>query len=66
MEIDIRQFKTLDRQFEKAFPFTLKPVSPALRKKKNRSGTTSVVVVDKSRGDFKELKTIGLAMTVPR
>lgn len=32
-----------------------------IRKKKNRSGTTSVVVVDKSRGDFKELKTIGVS-----
>ena len=31
-----------------------------VRKKKNRSGTTSVVVVDKSRGKFKELVTIGI------
>ena len=32
-----------------------------VRKKKNRSGTTSVVVVDKSRGKFKELVTIGVS-----
>ena len=32
-----------------------------VRKKKNRSGTTSVVVVDKSRGRFRELKTIGVS-----
>lgn len=32
-----------------------------VRKKKNRSGTTSVVVVDKSRGKFKELVTIGIS-----
>ena len=32
-----------------------------VRKKKNRSGTTSVVVVDKSRGVFRELTTIGVA-----
>jgi hypothetical protein len=31
-----------------------------IRKKKNRSGTTSVVVVDKSRSSFKELVTIGV------
>lgn len=31
-----------------------------LRKKKNRSGTISVVIVDKSQGKFKELKTIGV------
>ena len=31
-----------------------------IRKKKNRSGTTSVVVVDKSGGRFKELITIGV------
>ena len=30
-------------------------------KKKNRSGTTSVVVVDKSKGRFRELKTIGVS-----
>jgi hypothetical protein len=29
--------------------------------KKNRSGSTSVVVVDKSRGGFCELKTIGVS-----
>ena len=28
------------------------------RRKKNRSGTTGVVVVDKSNGKFRELKTI--------
>ncbi len=32
-----------------------------LRSKKNRSGTTSVVVVDKSRGAFKEIRTIGVS-----
>jgi len=32
-----------------------------IRKKKNRSGTTSVVVVDKSRGGFRELVTIGVS-----
>ncbi len=32
-----------------------------IRKKKNRSGTTSVVVVDKSRGSFRELATIGIS-----
>lgn len=32
-----------------------------IRKKKNRSGTTSVVVVEKKRGVFKELKTIGVS-----
>lgn len=32
-----------------------------IRKKKNRSGSTSVVVVDKSRGLFKELVTIGVS-----
>lgn len=31
-----------------------------VRKKKNRSGTISVVVVDKSRGRFRELITIGV------
>ena len=30
-----------------------------VRKKRNRSGSTSVVVIDKSNGKFKELKTIG-------
>ena len=35
-------------------------LSMFLRKKKNRSGTTSVVVVDKSRGTFKEIVTIGV------
>jgi len=32
-----------------------------IRKKKNRSGTTSIVVVDKSNGRFRELKTIGVS-----
>ena len=32
-----------------------------VRKRKNRSGTTSVVVVDKTRGVFRELKTIGVS-----
>ena len=31
-----------------------------VRKKKNRSGTTSVVVVDKHGGKFKELHTVGI------
>ncbi|MEG2243491.1 MAG: transposase, partial [Muribaculaceae bacterium] len=30
-----------------------------VRKKKNRSGTTSVVVVSKSSGRYKEIKTFG-------
>ena len=33
------------------------------RKKKNRTGTISVVVVDKSRGVFKEVKNFGVAKT---
>lgn len=32
-----------------------------IRKKKNRSGTTSVVVAEKSGGRFKELITIGIS-----
>lgn len=32
-----------------------------VRKKRNRSGTISVVVVDKSRGKFKEIKNFGVA-----
>ena len=32
-----------------------------IRKKKNRSGTTSVVVVDKSKGRFREITTIGVS-----
>lgn len=32
-----------------------------IRKKKNRSGTTSIVVVDKSKGKFRELAIIGVA-----
>lgn len=34
-----------------------------VRKRRNKSGTTSVVVVDKSSGRFKELTTIGIAST---
>lgn len=32
-----------------------------IRKKKNRSGTTSIVVVDKSKGVFREITTIGVS-----
>jgi transposase len=32
-----------------------------VRKKKNKSGSTSIVVVDKSGGQFKELKTLGVS-----
>jgi len=32
-----------------------------VRKKKNRSGRTSIIVVDKSGGRFRELKTIGVS-----
>ena len=32
-----------------------------VRRKKNRSGTTSVVVVDKLGGKFKELHTVGVS-----
>lgn len=32
-----------------------------IRKKKNRSGTTSVIVVSKAYGKFKEVKTIGVS-----
>lgn len=32
-----------------------------IRRKKNRSGSTSVIVVDKSGGRFRELKTIGVS-----
>ncbi|MDR2569407.1 MAG: hypothetical protein LBD23_03785 [Oscillospiraceae bacterium] len=32
-----------------------------VRRKKNRSGTTSIVVIDKSGGRFRELKTIGVS-----
>ena len=31
-----------------------------VRKKKNRTGTISVVVVDKSHGGFKEVKNFGV------
>lgn len=34
-----------------------------VRKKKNRSGTISVVVVDKSRGKFREVKKFGVVKT---
>ena len=30
-----------------------------VRKKKNKSGSTTVVIIDKSRGNFKPVKTIG-------
>lgn len=36
-----------------------------IRKKKNRSGTTSVVVVDKAHGVFKEIATIGVSNDEP-
>ncbi|HOU34498.1 MAG TPA: transposase, partial [Bacteroidales bacterium] len=32
-----------------------------VRKKKNRSGTTSVVVAEKRKGAFRELRTIGVS-----
>ena len=32
-----------------------------IRKKKNRSGTTSVVVAEKRNGVFRELRTIGVS-----
>jgi len=32
-----------------------------VRKKKNRSGTTSVVVAEKRKGVFRELRTIGVS-----
>ena len=31
------------------------------KKKKNRSGTTSIVVAEKTKGSYKELVTIGIA-----
>jgi hypothetical protein len=34
-----------------------------IRKKKNRSGSTSVVVVEKRAGKFKELYTVGIGHT---
>lgn len=34
-----------------------------VRKKKNRSGTTSIVVVDKSQGKFKEIQSMGTGQT---
>jgi transposase len=36
-------------------------LSVFIRKKKNRSGTTSVVIVDKSFGKYREIKTIGIS-----
>lgn len=33
-----------------------------IRKKKNKSGTTSIVVVDKHGKKFKELHTVGIAV----
>ena len=32
-----------------------------VRKKKNRSGTISIVIVDKSKGQYREVKTIGIS-----
>lgn len=32
-----------------------------LKKKKNRSGTTSVVVAEKRKGVYRELKTVGVS-----
>ena len=32
-----------------------------VRKKKNRSGSTSVVIVEKRAGKFKELRTVGIS-----
>lgn len=37
------------------------PLDMFVRKKRNRSGTVSIVIADKSSGSFKELKTIGVA-----
>ncbi|MDD7406107.1 MAG: hypothetical protein PUG32_09575 [Bacteroidales bacterium] len=34
-----------------------------VRRKKNRSGSTSVVVADKSHGVFRELKVVGVGNT---
>ena len=34
-----------------------------VRRKKNRAGSTSVVVVDKSSGVFRELKVVGVGTT---
>lgn len=36
-----------------------------IRRKKNRSGTTSVVIVDKSGGHYKEVSTVGVALDEP-
>lgn len=32
-----------------------------IRKKKNRSGSTSVIIVEKKKGKFKEIKTVGVS-----
>ena len=32
-----------------------------VKRKKNRSGTTSIVVAEKTKGSYKELVTIGIA-----
>ncbi len=32
-----------------------------VKRKKNRSGTTSIVVAEKSKGSYRELRTIGIA-----
>ena len=34
-----------------------------VRKKKNRSGSVSIVVVDKSRGRFREVRQFGVAQS---
>lgn len=40
-------------------------VAMYIRRKKNRSGTTSVVIVDKSGGHYKEMSTVGVALDEP-
>jgi hypothetical protein len=35
-----------------------------IRRKKNRSGSTSIVVIDKSHGKFGEVKTIGTSSDI--
>ena len=37
------------------------PLQYVCTKEKNRSGSTSVVVIDKSTGYFREMKTIGVS-----
>ena len=48
-------FRTLVLGYAKDF------LTMFVKRKKNRSGTTSVVVAEKSRGNYKELVTIGIA-----